>query len=346
MTPLPQQSSVCLISARRYGDAIIHAAVLKQAALARADIKWIIWTKPEFTPLFKLMGFHNVIAGEFPIAGGHKKLISGGWKQLFRSVMQLRKLKIDASVDFIGDTRETFLGSIIGSKNHYSPRWGTAHWMRKLIWNISMPSVSYLPVSDSNERVYNFIPDLLSEILGEKIAFTPELQAIQSNPKIAFHPFSSQSFKKWPTKNWTTLSRQLSGMGSNPVLLCSTAELDEASQSFGLATPSLPIHACSSIEELVQEINGIDLLIGVDSFLVHLASALGKRTIVLNAGNKPHWWQPPNSIALGQSGDCANYPCMNEPSCLGKANESACIRSINPDSVMNAVKQLASLKHE
>jgi len=108
----------------------------------------------------------------------------------------------------------------------------------------------------------------------------------------------------------------------------------------------LPIHACSSIEELVQEINKIDLLIGVDSFLVHLASALGKRTIVLNTGNKPHWWQPPNSIALGQSGGCANYPCMNEPICLGKANESACIRSINPDSVMHAVKQLAPLKHE
>ena len=343
MKPLPLNSSVCVISARRYGDAIMNAAILKQAAIARPDIQWIIWTKPDFVALFKLMGFEHIITAQFPIAGGHKKLLNGGWKMLASSVIQLRKLKIDASIDFIGDAREAFFGAIINSKNHYSPKWGDQHWMRNLIWNIPIVSVNYLPIASNDDQVYKFIPDLLSKILGISInAESKRHSPIPNpnpnpNPKIAFHPFSSQSFKRWPTANWEALAERLSNNELDPIILCSKPELKEAQLEFSHSTCSLPIHSCASIEDLIGQINTIDLLIGVDSFLVHLASALGKRTIVINTGNKPHWWQPPNSIALGQSGDCSSYPCMNEPICLGKVSESSCVKSITPDSVFKAV---------
>ena len=339
MKPLPLNSSVCVISARRYGDAIMNAAILKQAAIARPDIQWIIWTKPDFVALFKLMGFEHIITAQFPIAGGHKKLLNGGWKMLASSVIQLRKLKIDASIDFIGDAREAFFGAIINSKNHYSPKWGDQHWMRNLIWNIPVVSVNYLPIASNDDQVYKFIPDLLSKILGISInaESKPHPFIPNPNPKIAFHPFSSQSFKRWPTANWEALAERLSKDGLDPIILCSKPELKEAQLEFSHSTCSLPIHSCASIEDLIEQINTIDLLIGVDSFLVHLASALGKRTIVINTGNKPHWWQPPNSIALGQSGDCPSYPCMNEPICLGKVSESSCVKSITPDSVFKAV---------
>ncbi len=344
MQLIPQYSSVCLLSARRYGDAIINAVILKQAAKSRPDIKWIIWTKPEFEPLFKLMGFDQIITAEFPIAGGHKKLIAGGWKNLWRSISHLRTLKIDASIDFIGDTREAFLGSLINSKNHFSPKWENDHWMRKLIWKIPVASAKYLPIASIDDQVYKFIPDLLSKILGVDIALDSKPQPINSKPKIAFHPFSSQLFKQWPAQNWLHLFKKLSSNGSETIIFCSQSELKEAQRQFAHLNPQIPIRACKSIEDLIEQVNKIDLLIGVDSFLVHLASALGKQTIVINAGNKPQWWQPPNSIALGQSGNCPSYPCMNEPTCLGKVGESKCVDSISPDSVLKAVEQMLSTK--
>ena len=340
MKPLPLNSSICVISARRYGDASINAAVLKQAALARPDIRWIIWTKPDFVALFKSMGFEKIITAEFPIAGGHQKVMRGGWKMLASSVIQIRRLKIDASIDFIGDTREAFFGRIINSKNHYSPKWRDQHWMRNLVWNIPVTSVNYLPIESINDQVYKFIPELLSKILGTIIHAESKSDPLSPNLRIAFHPFCSQLFRQWPASSWVALSDKLSDKGLKPVVLCASSELNQARQFFKNSSMEPLIHSCASIEDLIEQIKQVDLLIGLDSFLVHLASALGKRTIVINAGQKPHWWQPPNSLALGQSGGCTSYPCMNVPTCLGKASLSSCIKSITPNFVFEAVEKL------
>ncbi|QWE08951.1 glycosyltransferase family 9 protein [Polynucleobacter ibericus] len=342
MSLIPLNATVCILSARRFGDAIMNASNLKLASQARPDIKWIIWTKPEFSLLFKLMGFDNLITAEFPIAGGFPKIIKGGWIDLIQSTIQLRKMKIDVSFDFIGDTRESFLGTLIGSRVHYSPKWAPSHWMHHLIWRMQIPGVNYLSVKPNDHQVYEFIPALLSELVGSKLSapIKPSLKklAFDTSPKIAFHPYSSQAFKKWPNQHWLKLAQLLSQYAITPSTLCSSSEESEARDQFGSSIPTVHIAPSESLEQLIAEIKKFDLLIGVDSFLVHLASALGKKTIVINAGNLPQWWAPPNSVAIGQSGGCTYYPCFNEPKCIGKITESACIKSITPEQIIAAIE--------
>lgn len=342
MNSPPKNASVCVLSTRRFGDAIISASLLREAALARPDIKWLIWTKPEFKPLFELMGFNNIITAQFPIAGGVPKFIKGGWVSLINSIIKLRKSNIDISLDFIGDTRESFLGAFIGSKKHYSPKWNLEHWMSKLIWRTKVPSVQYLPVFAQDNWVYGFIPKLLSSVLGVPISnranTAPINSELNASTKIAFHPYSSQDFKQWPTRNWIALSKLLNEKSIKPIIFCSPQEIKQAHQQFGDLEQSLSIIECPSIDHLIEAIKKLDILIGVDSFLVHLASALGKRTIVINAGNLPQWWAPPNSHAIGQSGGCNYYPCFNEPKCLGTPEESACIQSISPEHVLKTLE--------
>lgn len=342
LSPLPENASVCVLSARRFGDAIINARLLKEAALVRPDIQWIIWTKPEFKPLFELMGFKNIITAQLPIAGGVPKFIKGGWITLLKSIFHLRTLNIDISIDFIGDTRESLFGALTGSKKHCSPKWESGHWMRNLIWRTQIPSVQYTPISANDQWVYGFIPKFLSTVLDIPIGnrantalINPDLN---TSTKVAFHPYSSQCFKQWSTQNWIALSKLLNKKSITPVIICSSNEAKEAHQQFSHSEQSLSIVECSSIDQLISAIKQIDILIGVDSFLVHLASALGKKTIVINAGNLPQWWAPPNSQAIGQSGGCNYYPCFSEPKCLGTPNESACIKSISPEQILSAVE--------
>jgi len=348
LSPLPLNATVCILSARRFGDAIMNASILKQASQTRPDIQWLIWTKPEFTPLFKLMGFDNLITAEFPIAGGLPKVLKGGWISLIKSIWILRGLKIDASIDFIGDTRESFLGMLIGSRRHYSPQWPPSHWMQHLIWHTQIPGVHYFPVKPNNDEVYQFIPTLLSELMGSKLSYErnskSEKLVFNSPPKIAFHPYSSQSFKQWPTQSWIELAKLLSPCVLSTDIICSGSEEKAAQEQFSACNPPIYITSCDSLEKLITQIQGIDLLIGVDSFLVHLASALGKKTIVINAGNLPQWWAPPNSLAIGQSGGCSYYPCFNEPKCIGKPTESFCINSITPEQIMAAIQFDATIK--
>ena len=335
--PLPLNVSVCLISARRYGDAIINANFLRAAANARPDIRWTIWTKPEFVPLFELMGFTNIISSEFPIAGGVPKIIREGGLSLIKAIYQLRNMHLDASIDFIGDSREALLGCLITGSKHYSPRWSNSHWMRKLIWNYQIPFINYINIASIQDQIYKVIPSLLSTLTGKAIHLASSTSSIQQSSKIAFHPFSSQAFKSWPEKYWQELSKLMLDNQLIPVIFCMPSEKALAQAIFSKIHPQLTILATKSLNHLIEEMETIDLLVGVDSFLAHLASALNKKTIVINSGNLPSWWQAPNSIPLGQSGGCTAYPCANQAICLGKISESQCIKSIEPKQVMAAI---------
>lgn len=341
MLPLPLNSKVCIISARRFGDAIINAALVKIAAKSRPDIKWVVWTKQEFTPLFKEMGFSEILTSEFPIAGGTLKFVKNGGASLTKSIFKLREKKISASIDFIGDAREALLGSLIAGKNHYSPKWSASHWMNKLIWNFKIPGVTYLPIPKYTDQMYEVISTLLENLTGVSgTEYRPYQRKAIEHPLVAFHLFSSQEFKNWPKSEWQKLSGMLNATNITPIVLCSKEEESKVLSIFPANISSTKIVITESLEDLISQIKSIDFLIGVDSFLVHLASALDKKTVVINAGNLPRWWQPPLSEATGQSGGCTSYPCSNKPTCLKMPNESQCIKSITADQVMQLINTL------
>lgn len=338
MTVPPHSSLICVISARRYGDAIIIASLIKNALLIRPDLQWVIWTKPEFSPLFKAMGIKNVITSEFPIAGGTSKLIRNGFFSMIKAIYALHKLSVDVSIDFIGDSREATLGALIAGKKHYSPLWHQNHWMKSLIWTFKIPLVRYVQMPADLCDVYQFQPYLLSTLLGKQFSFTKINTISHQPPKIAFHPFPSAKFRYWPLENWRKLSQYCIDKGITPTILCSNNDMLEARSAFKNCLKPPDIKACASLEYLMEEIKKIDLLVGVDSFLIHLAAALGKKTISITAGHLPQWWNPPGGIAIGQSGGCNFYPCANQPSCINTSTESVCIKSIAVDQVVNMME--------
>lgn len=344
VTALPLGSLVCVISARRFGDAIINASLIKNASAIRPDLQWVVWTKPEFSPLFKAMGIYEIVTSEFPIAGGSRKVLRDGFSSLVKAIYKLRKLPIDASIDFTGDAREAMLGAMISGSKHHSPRWDQGHWMKSLIWAHKIPFVQYVSVSSNFQDVYQFQPMLLSTLLGKPLSFPSINSDILRTYKIAFHPFPSAKFRFWPLENWRKLSQHLIAKGITPTILCSSNEALDAHQAFDGDSQLHDIKICSSLENLIEEIGKIDLLVGVDSFLIHLAAALGKKTISITAGHLPQWWNPPEGIAIGQSGGCSVYPCANQPRCLGTPTESACIKSISIDQVASTIDSFITKK--
>ena len=340
MIALPLGSSICVISARRFGDATINASLIKNASAIRPDLQWVVWTKPEFSPLFKAMGINKIITSEFPIAGGAPKVLRDGFSSLIRAIYQLRKLSLDASIDFTGDSREASLGAMISGSKHHSPRWHQNHWMESLIWPHKVPFVHYISVPNDLQDVYQFQPMLLSTLLCKPLTFPITNTNLGRTPTIAFHPFPSAKFRYWPLENWHELSQLLIIKGIIPTILCSSNEADEARNAFSSNSKPPNIKICPSLEDLIEEIGKIDLLVGVDSFLIHLASALGKKTISITAGHLPRWWNPPGGIAIGQSGGCSAYPCANQPSCINTSTESTCIKSITIDQVARMIDSL------
>jgi heptosyltransferase-3 len=92
-----------------------------------------------------------------------------------------------------------------------------------------------------------------------------------------------------------------------------------------------------SIPEFARELARLDLLVGLDSFSVHMAENVGTPSVMIVGPNDPALFAPPHAAVLSSSGGCAAWPCYNRPSCIGTAGEYVCIRSIPVEQVQAAV---------
>lgn len=65
--------------------------------------------------------------------------------------------------------------------------------------------------------------------------------------------------------------------------------------------------------ELSGELQRYSCVIASDSFVMHLAGALGIHCIVFTAGNKPRYWLHEHAESVGRANGCVYYPCSNFP---------------------------------
>jgi heptosyltransferase-3 len=84
----------------------------------------------------------------------------------------------------------------------------------------------------------------------------------------------------------------------------------------------------------------VDLLIGMDSFSVHLAYALSLRTVVLYGPSDRRILAPPGSLGISAGHLCDDYPCNYKYPCRNQTREYICCRGIEVDAVIDAVEQL------
>ena len=86
-------------------------------------------------------------------------------------------------------------------------------------------------------------------------------------------------------------------------------------------------------------VSALDLIVGLDSLGVHAADRAGVSSVMLSGSNDPRMWAPPLSVSVGQSGGCRFYPCYNRPRCVDHADRYSCIRSVQVDQVLDAMKR-------
>ena len=91
------------------------------------------------------------------------------------------------------------------------------------------------------------------------------------------------------------------------------------------------------IPNFALAVAGLDALIGLDSFSVHMAQRQGVRSVTVNAGNPAALWAAPGGVTLAHSGGCPHYPCYNVPRCTGTEGEYACVRSVPTDEALAAL---------
>lgn len=150
--------------------------------------------------------------------------------------------------------------------------------------------------------------------------------------------------KRWPTERYAALGdRLIDELGAEVVVVGSNAEADvslEVEQQ--MRNRPVMLTGQTDLAELVATLSLVDLLVTNDTGPAHIASALGRPTLVIFGPTNPLTTRPfsPCGEIVREPPDCA--PCMLRDCPI----DHRCMTAIAPDDVFERARALLSDKPE
>ena len=153
-----------------------------------------------------------------------------------------------------------------------------------------------------------------------------------ANPIVALCPGSINSrAKRWPAERYAALAdRLIEEMGAKVLLIGSAEELDVSEEvRQHMRREPLLLTGKTDLSQAVAILSLVDLLVTNDTGPAHIASALGRPTLVIFGPTNPLTTRPLSSVAeiLRHPPDCA--PCMLRDCQI----DHRCMTAITPDEV-------------
>ncbi|HOY02592.1 MAG TPA: glycosyltransferase family 9 protein [Zoogloea sp.] len=315
---------------RSHSDAHIAWLVepgIHELLLSDPDIDEVIpWSKAEWVRLWK----------------------SGQRLELWRRVRQLRRelhaRRFDLALDLQGLLKSGFLtwlsgaprrvglGSKEGSQwlmSEVIPRGGEAarigseyqYLARRMGFDAGafLPTLTVAPAADA-------------AVLGTLVehGLVPGAYAV-------FAPFTTRPQKHWFEDAWQALAPLLiEATGLTPVILGGPADTEAAARIAAADPRIVNLAGKTRLPEAVAVIAHSALLIGVDTGLTHMGTALARPTVAIFGSTCPYTdtGRPTGSVIwLGM--ECS--PCRRRPTCGGKFT---CLRDITPAMVLERARAM------
>lgn len=334
---------VLLLSMRHLGDSVILAGFVNALRASYPDLRVDVLGRPGLESVLRpLCYFQEYIEIEIPIFGHHKRSLSL-LKQALGTMLDIRRRRYDGCINLMGDVRENVIGWLAGTGRNVAPVWPEDHIFRNKVRAHGASAFLNvgLPIPTSRRNFYNAMDQFTAELgLTPLHWFSGSRADVQQGAArtIALHPGASHHSRHWPVEKWRTLVRELRGRGFRIQLLGAPSERSYLEVEFAkeISTEGVEV-LVGTPHEFFANLSGANLLVGMDSFSVHAAHAMGVKTIILNGPADPEIMTPPGAPALSAGKGCPAYPCYNRPSCLGTAGEYLCVRDIEVETVVRTV---------
>jgi heptosyltransferase II len=158
-------------------------------------------------------------------------------------------------------------------------------------------------------------------------------------PVVALCPGSINSrAKRWPTERYASVADNLiEELGANVLLIGSEAESDVSTAvTQQMRNRAVSLTGKTNLKELVGLLAVVDLLITNDTGPAHIASALGRPTLVIFGPTNPLTTRPfsPFAELVREPPDCA--PCMLRDCPI----DHRCMTAITPDEIFTRAATL------
>ena len=269
-------------------------------------------------------------------------------RQVWQFRRQLRARRFDTALDLQGLMKSGFLAWLSGAPRRVGlgSKEGSQWLMTEVVARDGEPrelmSSEYQHFAQAiGLEAATFHPNLMISPAAE-LAALARLNQHQLVPGgyAVVAPFTTRPQKHWFKDHWQRLLPQLAdGTGLRPVILGGPDDA-EAAQRLAAADPrTVNLAGQTRLAEAVALVARSALLVGVDTGLTHMGTALNRPTVAIFGSTCPYQRTGrPNGRVIWLGLACS--PCRRRPSCGG---EFGCLRAITPEHVLREVHAVLAI---
>ncbi len=330
---------ILIVRLSALGDIVMASGLIPalKTAYPNAEVSWLC--EAGCAPLLK----HNPRLKQvliWPRGQWEQLLKAKQYLALWREVRQFRAMlraqQFDLVLDGQGLLKSGLLAWFTGAPRRVSiiAREGS----HRLVHEVVTPPPGADPVMGSEYRFLahylgapqgSFVHDLAvgdlpharaRQVLAEALLATnthsTERPAQPARPLVVLCPFTTRPQKHWVEANWSELAQTLWREGLQPVVLGGPADREAAARIVA-NLPQVPsLAGALKLDESVALISDAHLLVGVDTGLTHMGTALRVPTLALFGSTRPYLQGPtPRTHVMYDALPCS--PCRRRPTCDG-----------------------------
>lgn len=277
---------ILFIKTSSLGDVIHHMPALTEARRHRPSDRFAWLVEEAFAPLVRL---HPAAGEVIPVAWRRwrKSLYAPGTlAEIAASLRAIRARRYDEIVDSQGLLRSGVIARMAHGRRHGYDSSSIREPLASMFYDVRYAVSRELHAVDRN-RI----------LCGLALGYTPQgapdfgldrarFAAKGARYAVLLHA-TARPEKEWPEANWIALGKALGCDGLELVLPWGTESERVRSERIASALTRARVPERAPLDAVAKLIAGAELVVGVDTGLLHLAAALGVPLVAIFAGSKP-----------------------------------------------------------
>ncbi len=306
-------NDILFIKTSSLGDVIHHMPAVTEARKARPEARFAWLVEEAFAPLVRL---HPAVAEVIPVAWRRwrKSLLSPATlSEIAGSLRTIRARYYDEIVDSQGLLRSAVIARVAHGRRHGYDRASIREPLAAAFYDLRYRVSRDLHAVTRNRTLSGLA-------LGYTPQGAPDYGLDRTRFGVAVERYAvllhatARASKQWPEEHWIALGRALTARGLDLVLPWGTADEQARSQRIAAALPRARVPERKPLDAVAHLLAGAEIVIGVDTGLLHLAAALGVPLVAIFAGSKPGLTGPVGSGPLAVLGAEGAPPSVEEVS--------------------------------
>jgi heptosyltransferase-1 len=307
-------TNILFIKTSSLGDVIHHMPALTEAQKARPDVRFSWLVEEAFAPLVHL---HPAVDAVIPVAWRRwrKSLFSPATLlEILRSLRAIRARSYHQIVDSQGLVRSAVIARLARGRRHGYDRQSIREPLASMFYDVRHRVSRDLHAVTRNRMLsglaLRYAPQGAPDYGLDRARFAKTAQPYA----VLLHATARQS-KQWPEADWIALGQALAERKLELLLPWGNAVERARSERIAQSLPRTRVPERAPLDQAAGLIAGAQLVVGVDTGLMHLAAAFGVPLVAIFCGSKPGLTGPVGSgpiEVLGTEGQAPKVEAVIE----------------------------------